>query len=130
MQNFASCQFDINVQDLEAPKVTCPPSNTSIIIDRLSFSASVSYAAPTSSDNSQRAPTELFFVNDSLKLVLPTTFPIGNTQLVYRAQDNSFNPAQCSWNFVVTQVIKHKKKKEEEKEEKEEKGKKNIEGIF
>ncbi|XP_064476715.1 sushi, von Willebrand factor type A, EGF and pentraxin domain-containing protein 1-like [Ornithodoros turicata] len=92
-ENEARCSFQVTVKDKEPPTVDRCLSPPAFVADR-SLTATVTWEEPVFSDNSGR----------SLKIWKsrsPGNFPIGNTDVVYIAFDESGNNVSCTIRVVV-----------------------------
>ena len=93
-KNTGSCSFTVTVNDTQPPSITCP-ANTSKPNDPNQCSATVTYPAPTVSDNCPG-------------LGMPTcspasgsTFPVGTTTVTCSVKDSSNNMSSCSFTVTV-----------------------------
>lgn len=91
--NSASCSFNVNVSDNQPPAITCP-SNIVTTNDAGQCGALQTFSV-TATDNCSAPVTQL--TGDPSG----STFPIGTTQLSFRAQDPSGNQATCSFSITV-----------------------------
>lgn len=90
--NTALCTFNITVTDDTDPVITgCPTDIT--IATTTGCQASVSWAAPSASDNCSATLTS----NHN-----PGMFPVGTTAVIYTATDPSGNQQTCSFNVIVS----------------------------
>ena len=95
--NTATCEFNITVEDLEAPGLTCP-ANITVPASANGCGAAVSWPIPVTSDNCDT-------------LLVPTSnvppgafFPAGTTIVSYQVVDNSGNSANCSFLVTVNEI--------------------------
>lgn len=94
----ATCSFAVTVKDLQPPAIVCP-ANIMRGNDHNTCGAVVVYANATATDNCG-TPT---VVQTSTPLVSGSTFPVGTTTVVFRANDAAIpsNSATCSFSIVV-----------------------------
>ncbi|MEW5825875.1 MAG: HYR domain-containing protein, partial [Candidatus Bipolaricaulota bacterium] len=92
--NTATCSFNVTVVDSEAPAIAGCPANITQSNDVALCSASVTWAAPTATDNcpgvvliSTHAPGDVF--------------PHGTTTVTYTATDGASNTATCTFTVTV-----------------------------
>ncbi|XP_072029649.1 uncharacterized protein [Amphiura filiformis] len=95
--NVGTCTFNVNVQDVELPSLTCPSPMT-VPNDPGTGTAAVTWPEPAVTDNSQSVVT-----------LVPSTpngssFAIGRTTVRYLATDESGNQAECSFKITVEDV--------------------------
>jgi hypothetical protein len=95
--NQSTCQFTVTVNDTEAPKITCPPNQIGITASPRDPSVTVTYPAPTISDNSPGATLVCTPASGSV-------FPVGTTTVNCVATDTSGNTANCSFTVTVYDV--------------------------
>ena len=93
----ATCTFDIQITDAEAPQITCP-ANITVSNDPGVCGATVSYAPATATDNCSISSVVLFSGPASGSL-----FPIGTTPVTFRATDGApaLNTADCTFTITV-----------------------------
>ncbi|XP_038055943.1 mucin-17-like [Patiria miniata] len=91
--NMATCQFNIFVNDVQPPVITgCPMNLPRFPTDPTRDTARAFWDEPQASDNSGSVTlTSNYDVGDA--------FPVGDTVVVYTAEDGSGNAVNCS--FVV-----------------------------
>ena len=94
--NYAKCQFNVTVADVEAPRIFPCPSNINVPTDFEVNYATVSWAVPQVTDNFDLSPSVT--VSDQPG----SQFPFGQTAVLYTAVDSYGNAANCS--FVITVV--------------------------
>jgi hypothetical protein len=91
-----TCLTKITVIDKDPPIINCPNDTTVIISDTSMNAIDFLFQIPTATDKcSQAQVTLLGGVPSSL------LFPIGTTQLQFRATDESGNSVDCSYNVIV-----------------------------
>ncbi|MCF8464392.1 MAG: HYR domain-containing protein [Flavobacteriales bacterium] len=95
--NVASCSFDVTVIDNEDPVITCP-ANISVSVSAGTCGATVTYSAPTATDNC----TTLVGPTLSAGQASGTIFPEGVNTVSYIVADGSGNTDNCS--FIVTVI--------------------------
>ncbi|XP_072032242.1 hyalin-like isoform X2 [Amphiura filiformis] len=91
------CTFEIIVQDTEKPQISNCPSDVTSMAASGTTSATVTWTAPTATDND--AVASLVSNYNS-----PSTFPIGVRNIVYVASDPSGNFRQCIFKATVTET--------------------------
>ncbi|MBK8269634.1 MAG: HYR domain-containing protein [Planctomycetes bacterium] len=92
--NTAMCEFDVIVADDETPAFAGCPDNISIGTAAPDCEASVTWTAPSASDNCGIAGVSSS--HDS-----GDTFPLGTTPVLYTATDVNGRQAMCSFNVTV-----------------------------
>ena len=92
----ASCSFSVVVEDNTNPVITCP-ANVAVAASSGSCGATVSYSAPTATDNCGSTSIALIggIGNGGI-------FPLGTTTEVYRATDSAGRTQACSFTVTVT----------------------------
>ncbi|XP_071943033.1 uncharacterized protein [Antedon mediterranea] len=94
--NTATCNFTINVQDIEPPEVLSCPDNTTFSTDSGSpYKTNVNWELPTFQDNVPGSLDYSSNINPS-----SNTFQLGTTMVTYEATDTSMNTGYCI--FYVT----------------------------
>lgn len=91
-----TCLTKIIVIDKEPPLVYCPPDTLLIITDDNINEVNFQYPIPKALDKCSQAKVSLVSAVPS-----GSSFPIGTTQLKFRATDNSGNIANCNYNVIV-----------------------------
>ena len=92
----AFCSFDVLVHDTVAPSIVCPPDSI-FNIDPGKLVATVDYEEPFLKDCSPRP--KLIFPDDDL---LPgEEFPLGNTTIVWGAEDANGYKSFCDFTITV-----------------------------
>lgn len=91
--NQAICSFKVIVIDSTLPVIQNCPSDISVSADVGTCGKSVSWVAPTASDNCAVIVTSNFSPGN--------IFPEGTTEVIYTATDGSGNTATCSFDVVV-----------------------------
>ena len=94
--NAAQCVFDITVTDTNAPVFSGCPANIVLNSSPGACGATVSYTAPTATDNCGATVTS---TNNSGE-----TFPVGVTTVVYTAVDAAGNSVDCSFTITIQDV--------------------------
>jgi gliding motility-associated-like protein len=94
--NTATCNFDVTVNDNEAPEITSV-SNITQNVDVNSCAATVEYELPTATDNCEGVEVTL-----TEGLASGETFPLGETTVTYTATDAAGN--EVTTTFTVTVV--------------------------
>lgn len=91
-----SCSFTVTVNDTQPPTIVCPPNVTKAGAPTcpVSTTQTVTYAAPTSSDNCPGVVTVCSPPSGS-------PFPVGTTTVTCTATDASNNTATCSFTVAV-----------------------------
>lgn len=95
--NVSNCDFDITVEDVEAPAVDCPADVTVDVISTNDCFAVVNYGGVQTTDNCPGLVTITLIegIEDGGQ------FPVGVTTVVYEAQDLAGNIATCSFTVTV-----------------------------
>lgn len=88
--NKASCSYMVLVEDIHAPKLTCP-ENQKAVADVGSKGTAVTYAAPTATDNS------LDDLSVKCSAASGATFTIGTTAVLCSAQDTAGNKGMSQY---------------------------------
>ena len=96
--NTQTCTFRVTVNDTEAPTMTCPAA-VSLSTAVNTCSATATYTNPTFTDNC--APTSGTAIRIS-GLVSGSTFPLGNSNVVFQATDAAGNTRRCTMVVTVT----------------------------
>jgi HYR domain len=96
--NAQTCSFRVTVNDTEAPTMTCPIA-ISLSTAPNTCSAVATYTNPTFTDNC--APTTGTAVRIT-GLVSGSTFPVGNSNVVFQATDAAGNTRRCT---MVVRVV-------------------------
>jgi hypothetical protein len=94
--NSATCSFEVNVPDTEAPVITCPADITTTVAFG-ETGAVVTFDLPTATDNCGVPVLQLI---DGL--ASGSLFPIGTTTVTYQAADAAGNTQNCSFTVTVT----------------------------
>ncbi|GMQ24093.1 hypothetical protein Aoki45_07750 [Algoriphagus sp. oki45] len=94
--NSATCSFEVNVVDSEAPAITCPADITTTVAFG-ETGAVVTFDLPTATDNCGTANVVFFSGLES-----GSVFPIGTTSVIYSAIEAAGNSASCSFTVTVT----------------------------
>lgn len=89
------CSFNITVEDNQNPTISCPLDISTSEDTPGSGSATVTFPAPSASDNSG-------FVSVSCDHASPSSFPSGTTTVTCTATDGSGNSASCSFTVTVS----------------------------
>ncbi len=99
--NTSTCPVQITVSDREGPNLVCP-NNISVTNTPGLCGAIINYTVAPALDN------DLSFYNPTLAFGLASgaQFPMGTTNVVYRAADAQNNSSYCSFNVTVTDSIK------------------------
>ena len=95
--NSATCSFNVTVQDMQPPVITCPADIT-VSADPGSCNASVTIAIPTATDN---CGTPTLTNNISGTADASGVYSIGTTTVTYTATDNAGNSSTCSFTITV-----------------------------
>lgn len=99
----ANCSFDITVNDLEPPEISCSELATTIPNDPGYCSALYEYTPPTAVDNcDDEAPVNQ--VQGPTITIDEFFFPVGTTVNEFQATDLYGNYAMCSFNVEVVDV--------------------------
>jgi uncharacterized repeat protein (TIGR01451 family) len=93
----ASCSFPLNVLDTQEPTVVCP-ANISQPVDAGQCSTTVTYAAPTASDNCPGVGAVICTPASG------SVFPSGVTEVTCSVNDAAGNPGSCSFTVSVTET--------------------------
>jgi len=93
-----SCSFDITVSDTEDPVFNCPPDIT-VAADPITCEAVVTFSDPTATDNCNVAS-----ITQIGGLPSGSSFPIGESNIDYRADDDEGNSAFCRFKIIVEDV--------------------------
>ena len=90
-----SCSFDVTVTDTEDPVFDCPPDIT-VVADPITCEAVVTFSAPSATDN-----CNVSSITQIGGLPSGSSFPIGENNIDYRAQDDEGNQAFCRFKIIV-----------------------------
>jgi hypothetical protein len=96
--NTQTCSFRVTVNDTEAPTMTCPAAISLSTVTN-TCSAVATYTNPSFTDNC--APTTGVATRVS-GLVSGSTFPVGNSNVVFQATDAAGNTRRCTMVVTVT----------------------------
>ncbi len=91
--NQSSCSFEVTVEDIELPVITCPADIT-VFNDSGSSGAFVNFPEPIVSDNCPGVMAVCTPASGSF-------FPPGTTTVTCTATDASGNTSSCSFNVMV-----------------------------
>jgi len=92
-----TCSFRVTVNDAENPIITCPASQSVSTAANACTSAPLTYSTPTATDNCTTVTV--------LRLSGPASgsnFPLGMSNIVWRAIDGSGRSSTCSFAVTVT----------------------------
>ena len=92
--NTTVCTFVVTVQDIVPPTIICP-SNIAINSQTGLCGAIATWAAPLVTDDCDPTPSVTTTFDPG------SFFPVGQTTVVYTAQDNFGNPSTCSFTVEV-----------------------------
>jgi hypothetical protein len=95
--NQSTCQFTVTINNTDPPKITCPPNQVGITANPRDTSVTVTYSAPSVSDNCAGATVVCTPASGSV-------FPVGTTTVNCVATDTSGNTATCSFTVTVYDV--------------------------
>lgn len=90
-----SCNFTVTVNDTQAPNITCPAN---VFVGTTGNSATVTYPAPTVSDNCPGALTTTCVPPSG------SSFNVGVTTVTCSTKDTANNTASCSFQITVNKV--------------------------
>lgn len=94
-----TCTFRVIVTDGQAPSFSvCPPNQSVGTTPTSCTSAAVTYATPTAADNCAPAPVVVRTGGPASG----ATFPVGTTQVIWRATDGASRTATCAFSVTVT----------------------------
>ncbi|MCX6301405.1 MAG: HYR domain-containing protein, partial [Bacteroidia bacterium] len=93
--NTAQCSFNVTVNDIDLPVISCP-ADINVNNDAGICGAVVTYVAPVGTDNCPGAITTL-----TSGLASGSVFPVGTTTNVFTVVDGSGNSASCSFTVTV-----------------------------
>jgi 6-phosphogluconolactonase (cycloisomerase 2 family) len=96
--NASQCSFKVNVKDVQAPSILCPPDRIAVTATPCSSGVIVNYPAPTVSDN---CPNNLQVVCSPAS---GSVFPVGQTMVTCTVTDGGGNQSQCSFKVTVFNV--------------------------
>lgn len=94
--NSTTCSFNVVITDGQPPAITCPGNITQAAATG-TCSATVTFTAPTGTDNCSGATTTQTAGQPS-----GTSFPVGVTTNTFRVTDASSNSTVCSFTVTVT----------------------------
>ncbi|MGB3607523.1 HYR domain-containing protein [Psychroserpens sp.] len=95
--NTDSCSHQLNVVDNINPSITCPPNvNVDVDSDTTCEATGVVLGTPTTSDNC----AVVTVTNDA-----PTSYPVGNTTVIWTVTDQSGNTNTCNQIVTVTDNV-------------------------
>jgi len=93
-----SCSFDVTVDDIEDPVFDCP-ADIVVSADPVTCEAVVNFSDPSVSDNCNVAS-----VTQIGGLPSGSSFPIGENNIDYQAQDDAGNSAFCRFKIIVEDI--------------------------
>lgn len=94
--NTTNCEFDVTVEDTEAPIILCPADIT-VNVDPGTCGATITYTLPWVTDNCTTPITPTLDGG----LASGATFPEGPTTVTYGAEDLYGNTSSCSFTVTV-----------------------------
>ncbi|MBI1286578.1 MAG: HYR domain-containing protein [Flavobacteriales bacterium] len=94
--NVSLCSFSVTVEDNEDPVISCP-SDTSVNVEPTTCQAVVSYSDATVSDNCNPSITATL----QSGLASGSSFPLGDTQITYSADDGNGQIVTCSFTVTI-----------------------------
>ena len=95
-----TCSFTVKVLDAENPVITCP-ADTIIYVSDNENGFAFPYQLPKSTDNCRVESVKMI---DGMKSA--EVFPLGATNVTYKATDASGNASNCSFTVLVKQQMK------------------------
>ena len=96
--NSATCAFNVNVNDVEDPGITCP-ANISVFENPGTGLATVSFTTPAGFDNCSG-----YSVTQITGLAPGSDFPLGITTNTFQVTDANLNTATCSFTVNVSEM--------------------------
>ncbi len=93
--NSATCSFEVEVIDTEAPVITCPEDIT-VSNDPGECNATVTFPDATATDNCSVAS-----IVQTGGPVSGSIFPMGSTSVEFTATDDAGNSESCTYNIIV-----------------------------
>lgn len=94
--NTSLCSFSVTVEDNEDPVIVCP-SDISMNVEPTTCQAVVTYADATVTDNCNSSITAVY----QSGIVSGGSFPLGDTQVVYTADDGNGQTVSCSFTVTI-----------------------------
>jgi hypothetical protein len=94
-----TCTFRVTVNDTEAPTLTCPAPMSLTTAPNTCSSVATTYTNPTFTDNCALTNSTATRING---LVSGSTFPVGNSNVVFQATDAAGNTRRCTMVVTVT----------------------------
>ncbi|XP_072175625.1 uncharacterized protein [Diadema setosum] len=91
----STCSFLVTVQDTEDPVISGCPNDTSLTLPSSQLPVSVSWTAPTATDNTDNVTLDG-------NIESGTAFPEGTHEISYTASDQYGNNAVCTFDVIVT----------------------------
>jgi len=95
-----TCTFKIIVNDKELPTINCPNDTILLINDVTKNDIAYSYQLPFASDKC--SPVSIQMING---IASGSAFPIGTTQLKFKATDKAANSVECIYNVIVKKNV-------------------------
>ncbi|XP_072017507.1 hyalin-like [Amphiura filiformis] len=92
-ENSVTCDFEVNIKDMEAPKIICPTGQDTVT-DPNKPTAIITYPTPTGTDNSG-------VVNVVCDPPSGFEFPIGLRSVTCEARDSSGNSVTCDFQHYI-----------------------------
>ena len=97
--NAASCSFTVQVQDHEAPALSCPAAYIGQTSPNTLY-GTVVWAPPSEAAGTARDNVGILYVTCTVA-VAQTTFPVGQTSITCWAYDLSLNNASCTFAITI-----------------------------
>jgi hypothetical protein len=94
-----TCTFRVTVNDTEAPTLTCPAAMSLTTAPNTCSSVATTYTNPTFTDNCALTNSTATRING---LASGSSFPLGNSNVVFQATDAAGNTRRCTMVVTVT----------------------------
>ena len=95
--NMGSCSFDVTVEDTEDPVLAGMPANMTVSAGAGTCAATVTWPAPTASDNCTPSGSLVLTPSQAPN----TSFPVGMTTVTYSTMDAAGNTGMASFTVTV-----------------------------